>query len=137
MVVGSTGNIISNCVTSECGTNRFIAQEVTNCRASVTGAGHGIFANAVSNSAETSVSGKVINCTTATMAITGSDNDGIPAAFEYAYTYGLGQTNLWHPSPQDPNSFGADNGSVTTRTTLNVASLVRVFRVEAVVPLQP
>ena len=49
----------------------------------------------------------------------------------------LGQTNPWHPSPQDPQSFGADNGGVTTRTTLDVASPTRFFRVKAVVPLQP
>ena len=49
----------------------------------------------------------------------------------------LGQTNPWHPSPQDPQSFGADSGGVTTRTTLDVASPTRFFRVKAVVPLQP
>ena len=48
----------------------------------------------------------------------------------------LGLTNPWHPSPHDPQSFGADNGSVTTRTTLDVAAPTRFFRIKAEVPLQ-
>lgn len=49
----------------------------------------------------------------------------------------LGSTDPWHPSPLDPPSFGADSGAETTRTTLDVASPKRFFRVKAVVPLQP
>jgi hypothetical protein len=49
----------------------------------------------------------------------------------------LGVTNPWHPSPLDAPSFGADSGSETTRTTLDVASPKRFFRVKAIVPLQP
>ncbi len=48
----------------------------------------------------------------------------------------LGLTNPWHPSPQDPQSFGADYGSATTRTTLDVAAPTRFFRIKAELPLQ-
>jgi len=49
----------------------------------------------------------------------------------------LGSADPWHPSPLDAPSFGADAGDQTTRTTLDVASPQRFFRVKAVVPLQP
>jgi len=49
----------------------------------------------------------------------------------------LGQTQPWAVSPSDPQSFSADAGSSTTRTSNHAASDKRFFRVYPLVPLQP
>ena len=49
----------------------------------------------------------------------------------------LGQTLPWAVSNLDPQSFSADAGAETTRTSLHAAVSRRFFRVTPVIPLQP
>lgn len=49
----------------------------------------------------------------------------------------LGQTDPWHVSNLDAPVFYPDNGSQTTRTTLDFATPKRFFRVQSLIPLQP
>jgi hypothetical protein len=49
----------------------------------------------------------------------------------------LGITNPWHVSNLDAPVFYPDNGSTTTRTTLDTAAPKRFFRVQSRIPLQP
>jgi hypothetical protein len=49
----------------------------------------------------------------------------------------LGQTQPWALSNLDPQSFSADAGPETTRTSHHAATDKRFFRVKPVIPLQP
>ncbi|MES2921693.1 MAG: hypothetical protein V4819_09105 [Verrucomicrobiota bacterium] len=49
----------------------------------------------------------------------------------------LGMGDPWHKSALDPQSFTADAGSSTTRTSYDIAAPKRFFRVGALIPLQP
>ncbi len=49
----------------------------------------------------------------------------------------LGVTDPWQASPQDPASFGAGPGSITTHTSHDTPASKRFFRVRVMIPLQP